>query len=337
MQTNESGNEARPRISATVPVSSERELSEAPLLPPKPLPRKDIKARRKRPPPPPPPIITPRREIKSSSSIESNYIKTEKENNNLSQVKNTEHIRPGMCNSSPNKNNIDEKSQRIESSDESLDKESDMENVCLNNEKDKAASSEENTQINKVFEIIEIRIAKGLQSEQKEENKSNNTTETVNCEQNKLKNKVINEQDQLQPTNKVSPEHENSILESTDKLIDESNDEKENCINSKSCHQEETRTNDRDNFKEVFPTNEGGILSIDNSTVRENEDNETYQSLDMVNDDIKNPEINQILENEEIMEEEDTTDESDESDYYWQSNLATIGEEEETSLEYMNA
>ncbi|KYN09415.1 hypothetical protein ALC57_18477, partial [Trachymyrmex cornetzi] len=346
MQTSESGNEARPRISATVPVSSERELSEAPLLPPKPLPRKDVKARRKRPPPPPPPpIITPRREIKPSSSIESNRI-TGKENNNLSQVKNTEHIRPGVCNSSPNQNNIlDEKSQKIESSDESLDKESDMENICLNNEKDKAASLEEKAQTNKVFEIIEIRMAKGLiekQSDQKEENKSNNTTETVNCEQNKVKNEVINknQQDQLQPTNnsnKVSPEHENSILESTDKLIDESNDEKENCINSKNCHQEETRTNNRDNFKEVFPTNEEDILSVDNSTVRENEDNETYRSLDVVNDDIKNPEINQILENEEITEEEDTTDESDDGDYYWQSNLATIGEEEETSLEYMNA
>lgn len=345
MQTSESGNEARPRISATVPVSSEKELSEAPILPPKPLPRKDVKARRKRPPPPPPPpIITPRREIKPSPSIESNHI-TGKESNNLSQVKNTEHVRPEVCNSSPNKNNIlDEKSQRIESSDKSLDKESDMENICFNNEKDKIASSEENTQTNKVFEIIEIRMAKGLQSDQKEEiakNKSNNTTETVNCEQNKINNEVINRNEQDQPTNnsnKVS-EHENSILESTDKLIDESNDERENCINSKSCHQEENRTNDRDNFKEVFPTIEEDILSVDNSTMRDNEDDETYQSLDVVNDDIKNPEINQILENEEITEEEeeDTTDESDDGDYYWQSNLATIGEEEETSLEYMNA
>ncbi|XP_018302015.1 uncharacterized protein bbg isoform X1 [Mycetomoellerius zeteki] len=219
-----------------------------------------------------------------------------------------------------------------------------MENICFNNEKDKIASSEENTQTNKVFEIIEIRMAKGLQSDQKEEiakNKSNNTTETVNCEQNKINNEVINRNEQDQPTNnsnKVS-EHENSILESTDKLIDESNDERENCINSKSCHQEENRTNDRDNFKEVFPTIEEDILSVDNSTMRDNEDDETYQSLDVVNDDIKNPEINQILENEEITEEEeeDTTDESDDGDYYWQSNLATIGEEEETSLEYMNA
>ncbi|KYN41528.1 Pro-interleukin-16 [Trachymyrmex septentrionalis] len=346
MQTSESGNEARPpRISvATVSVSSERELSEeAPLLPPKPLPRKDVKARRKRPPPPPPPpIITPRREIKPS--IESNRIKTGKENNNLSQVKNTEDVRPGVCSSSPNKNNIlDEKSERIESSDENFDKEPDMENICLNNEKDKAASSEENARTNKVFEIIEIRMAKGLQSDKKEEDKSNNTTETANCEQNKVKNEAIdrNEQDQLQPTNnsnKVSPERENSILESTDELIDESNDEKENCINSKSYHQEETRTNNRDNSKKVFPTNKEGILSIDNSTMRDNENEEiAYQSLDVVNDDIKNPEINQMLENEEITEEEDTTDESDDGDYYWQSNLATIGEEEETSLEYMNA
>lgn len=39
----------------------------------------------------------------------------------------------------------------------------------------------------------------------------------------------------------------------------------------------------------------------------------------------------------ESVEEEDTSDESDQDDYYWQSNLATIGEEEETnSLEYTN-
>jgi len=133
-------------------------------------------------------------------------------------------------------------------------------------------------------------------------------------------------------SNKTTPEHENSNLESTDKRTDKSKNEREKIIDSESC-QEETRTNDRDIFKEVFPLNEKDVLLADNSTVRENEDDETYQSLD----DIKNPKINQMLENEEITEEEDTTDESDDGDYYWQSNLATIGEEEETSLEYVNA
>lgn len=351
-QTNESGNETRPRISVTVPASAERELSEAPLLPPKPLPRKDVKARRKRPPPPPPPpTVTPRRETKPSPTIESNHI-TEKENGNLSQVKSEEHAQPRVCNLSPNKNNIlDENSRRIETSDGNLDRESDTKNICLDNEKDKIASSgeEQVAQTNKVFEIIEIRMAKGLQSDQKEEivkSKLNNAIEIANCEQNKVKGEVAgrNEQDQLQPANnsnkcstgKVPPERQNANLESIDKRIVESNNEKEKYIDSEN-YQEEIRTNDRDTFKVILPSNEEDTLSVDNSTVRESEDDETYQSLDIINDDIKNPEMNQVLENEEVMEEEDTTDESDDGDYYWQSNLATIGEEEETSLEYMNA
>lgn len=342
MQANESGSEARlclcdERISAAVPASSETELSEAPQLPPKPLPRKDVKARRKRPPPPPPPpITTPRREIKPSPSIDSNHL-TEKENENLSQIKSTECIRSGVCNLSPNKNNIlDEKSRRIERSDASLDKESDVKNVCLDNEKDKAASSAEET--DQVFEIVEIRTVKGLQPEKEEiaKNKSNNATETMNCKQNKVKDKVSdkNEQDQSSSANNSSevPEHRNSNSELTDKRIDESNDERERRKDSENCYQEEIRTND----KGVFPSNEEGISSISNSMMQENDD-ETYQSLDVINDDIKNPEVNHVLENEEVIEEEDTTDESDDGNYYWQSNLATIGEEEETSLEYVNA
>ncbi|XP_012522730.3 uncharacterized protein LOC105828784 [Monomorium pharaonis] len=341
-QTSESGNKARPRIATTVPVFSEP--SEAPLLPPKPLPRKDVKARRKRPPPPPPPpIITPRREIKPSPSIESNHV-TEKENENPSQS--TDHVRPSICNSSNKNNVLDEKSQRNETSDESRDRETDIKNVCLDNEKkDKAASLGEDAQTSKVFEIIEIRMTKNLQSDQKEEiakSQPNNATETVNCQQIKVKDEVTNrnERDQLQVANnssKVSPEQRNSNSKesATDKCIDESNDEREKGKDSESCYKEETRTNDRDTFKEEFPRNEEDISPV-NSAAQENEDDETYQSLDVINDDIKNPEINQILENEEVMEEEDSTDESDDGNYYWQSNLATIGEEEETSLEYVN-
>lgn len=339
-QKNESGNEACPRTSGTVPVSSERELSEAPLLPPKPLPRKDVKARRKRPPPPPPPIIIPRREIKPSPSVDSNHI-TEEENENLSQIKSTECIRSKVCDVSPNKNNIlDEKNQRIENSDGNLDKEPEMKNVCFDNEKNKAANSGEDAQTNKIFEIIEIRIAKDLQSEKEEvvKNKSNNITEIINCKQNKVKDEVTDRNEQAQPANtlnKVPPEHQNSNLELIDKRIDETNNERERWKDSENCYQKELKIN-QDTFKEVSPSNEEGISSINNSIVQESEDDETYQSLDVINDDIKNPEMNQILEKEEIMEEEEDTDESDDGDYYWQSNLATIGEEEETSLEYVN-
>ncbi|XP_043466542.1 uncharacterized protein LOC122501268 [Leptopilina heterotoma] len=53
-------------------------------------------------------------------------------------------------------------------------------------------------------------------------------------------------------------------------------------------------------------------------------------------------EIKRCYKREELMDDDDddddTSEESDAGDYYWQSNLATIGEEEETnSLEYNNA
>lgn len=340
-QMSESGNEARlcdERISTTIPASSERELSEAPQLPPKPLPRKDVKARRKRPPPPPPPIVIPRKEIKFSPTTDSNRVTEKEDENLLSQVKSTECIQSGIRTSSPN-NTLDEKSRRIEKSNDDLDKRSDLKDSCLESEKDKAANSGEDAQTNKVFEIIEIRAVKGSKADQKEEiarNKSNSATELTSCKQNKVKDKVTDRDDQPANNSSEVPENQNSNSESIDKRLDESNNERERQKASENCYQEEIRTNDQDTFTEVFPSNEEGIPSINNSVQENEEDDETYQSLDVINDDIKNAGINQALENE-AAEEGDTTDESEDGDYYWQSNLATIGEEEETSLEYANA
>ncbi|XP_029680368.1 uncharacterized protein LOC115245971 [Formica exsecta] len=331
-QTSESENDAR--ISGTVPVSPEREPSEAPLLPPKPLPRKDVKARRKRPPPPPPPpIIAPRREIKSSPSIESNNL-TEKED--ISQ-ESAECVQPGSCDSSLNRSNIPHEFsiERFENLDENS--EPNAKNVSLDDEKDKAASLREDTQTNKVFEIIEIRMAKGLQLNQEEvaRNELNNASETTNCEQNGIKVTDRKKQDQSQSMNNsngISMEL-NSSSGPTDERVDESNNEEEKHLDPEDLYvREETRTNDGDTFNEAFPLHAEDTLSVDNSTLRESEDDETYRSLDEINDDMKNPDVNRMLE-----EEGDTTDESDDGDYYWQSNLATIGEEEETSLEYVNA
>ncbi|XP_014476752.1 PREDICTED: formin-like protein 7 [Dinoponera quadriceps] len=179
--TSELASETRTsRVSATV--SPEREPPDAPLLPPKPLPRKDVKARRKRPPPPPPPpTIAPRREAKPSA--ESNQA-TEGENGDLSQAENAEYVQPGSCNSSsPSRNNVhDEKYQgNVESTCENFE----AAVKSVDSETGVAASGED-TQTNKVFEIIEIRIAKGLQSSQKEEvakDESGSASEAVNtCE-----------------------------------------------------------------------------------------------------------------------------------------------------------
>lgn len=340
-QTSESGNDAR--ISETVSVSPEREPSEAPLLPPKPLPRKDVKARRKRPPPPPPPpIITPRREIKSSPLIESNHL-TEKED--ISQDKSAECVKPGLCDSSLNKNNVFQNSTEIstegfENLNGNSDKECNAKNVYLVDEKDKTTNSSADTQTNKVLEIIEIRMTKGLKFNQKEEiarHEPNSISETTNGEQNGIKDKVIDKQDQSQSMNNSNEilAEENLSLENlslTNKRVDESNEEEKH-LESEDLYQEIIQTNDGDIFKEAFPLED--TLPVDNSVLRESEDDETYRSLDEINDDMKNPDVNRMLE--EVVEEGDTTDESDDGDYYWQSNLATIGEEEETSLEYVNA
>ncbi|EZA48959.1 hypothetical protein X777_12405 [Ooceraea biroi] len=338
-QINECGNETQLRTSTAVP---EREFPEAPLLPPKPLPRKDVKARRKRPPPPPPPpIITPRKEIKPAPSIESNHI--EKENRDTSQIESAENVQPESRNSLPNKSNVptgENRGSGDSNTRESFDAEPATKHTCVNNETD-AASSTGNTQTNKVFEIIEIRMAKSAQANQKEQNtsESEKTSETENCEQNETKDEIANrnKQNHLQPSNDSSKilTDQNSNLESIDKRVDELSDKEEKYINSETPQCEKIRTNDRNTIKKAFSSNAEN-LSIDNS-VREIENDETYRSLDEVNDDMKSPEMNRMLEDEEIVEEEDTTDESDDG-YYWQSNLATIGEEEETtSLEYVNA
>jgi len=245
-----------------------------------------------------------------------------------------------------NKNNVFQNSTEIstegfENSNGNSDRESNAKNVYLTDEKVKTASSSEDTQTNKVLEIIEIRMAKGLQLNQKEEiarHEPNSISETTNCEQNGIKDKVAdrNKQDQSQSMNNsngISTE-QNSSLELTDKRVDESNNEEEKHLDSENLYREGIRTNDdEDIFKEAFPLED--TLSVDNSMLRESEDDETYRSLDEINDDMKNPDVNRMLE--EVVEEGDTTDESDDGDYYWQSNLATIGEEEETSLEYVNA
>lgn len=330
--TSEHANETR------VSASPERELPDAPLLPPKPLPRKDVKARRKRPPPPPPPpTIAPRKE--------SNHV-TEKENEDLSQAENAEYAQAGSCNSSRNQSNVyDEQSRGVDNLGTRENFEPAAKSASPDNEAG-TAGSEEGTQTNKVFEIIEIRMAKGLELSQKEEaaknepdraaEATNNREQTTSMEQSGVNEEVIgkNKQDQSPSSlSKIPTERQHSNEATTEKRTDENNGGEEKYVDSERTCGEKTRVNTRDVFKEGFPS----AGEVDNTVLRESEDDETYQSLDEVNDDMKSPEVNQMLDDEEIMEE-DTTDESDDGDYYWQSNLATIGEEEEiNSLEYVNA
>ncbi|XP_020289932.1 uncharacterized protein LOC109857728 isoform X2 [Pseudomyrmex gracilis] len=337
----ESENDAQ--FSATMPVShDDRELPDAPLLPPKPLPRKDVKARRKRPPPPPPPpSITPRREVKSS--VESNHGEKE-EDRELPQVAAVvEQLvsQSESCNLSSSKSDVFGKSWETEISGENVNGE--LKSDSLDTEK--AKNSEEDAQINKVFEIIEIRVAKGLQSSDQEEitrNESDTTSETTNCEQTGVRNEEItSKSDQLQSANnldKVSSSGRQNSEPTEDNRVNETSNETEKHIDSEN-QREDGRLNDRDMRKETFSSKAKNNLSSENLAFRESENDETYRSLDEVNDDMRTSEVNRMLDDDEtVVEEEDTSDESDDGDYYWQSNLATIGEEEETtSLEYANA
>ncbi|XP_046628688.1 serine-rich adhesin for platelets-like [Neodiprion virginianus] len=73
---------------------------------------------------------------------------------------------------------------------------------------------------------------------------------------------------------------------------------------------------------------------------RKEDEKITYWSLDEVGNELRNSEFaDTILGDAEVCnDDEDSTDDSDGDSYYWQSNLATIGEEEETnSLEFTNA
>jgi len=305
-------NQTSEPASETQASAAEGEFPEAPVLPPRPLPRKDVKVRRKRPPPPPPPpTVTPRREVKlPAMSIESSH--TEKEKRDAPRVESAEDVH--------------DENREVGDSDARFDAEAETKRACIEAETD-AASSTENTRTNKILEIIEIRMSScAMQSDRKDQDRakeSEKASKTEKREQSETRDATISgsKRNHLRSSDNSSEmaTDENPI----DKRIDESSDGEEKRAS------ERIRANDA--------SKEASNAEASSADNRESEDDETYQSLDEINDDMRSPEMNRMLEDDEMMEEEDTTDESDDG-YYWQSNLATIGEEEEiTSLEYVNA
>jgi len=301
-------NQTSEPASETQLFAAEGEFPEAPLLPPRPLPRKDVKVRRKRPPPPPPPpTITPRREVKLPAIESTESSQAEKENRDTPRVaESAEDLHA-------------EERRELADSDARFDAEAETKRACIEDETD-AAGSTENQRTNKILEIIEIRMTSCDQKEQDrtKESEKPSKTEKTRAEQSETRDATISRSKRNQSDN------------SSEIPIDESSDEEEKHT-SESSQRERIRASDASKGA----SNAEASSVIDN---RESEDDETYRSLDEINDDMRSPEMNRrMLEDEEMMEEEDTTDESDDG-YYWQSNLATIGEEEEiTSLEYVNA
>ncbi|XP_015177133.1 PREDICTED: serine-rich adhesin for platelets [Polistes dominula] len=286
-----------------------KDRPDLPVLPPKPLPRKDVKARRKRPPPPPPPPppqppqqqqqqpppTVPRRELVCPTIAEPNQQILEQ--------------------------SVESFSSSFESDQMSLDE------------------FDPNHQgINKVLEIIELRKAKALSPNK----------EIVQIVQEPII-KIINDDcsnDSDAVTSIVVDSNKNEIK------LDENDDDDNN--------DDDVDEDDSSSYKDAISLKRSDTILSENSTYRESEeDDETYKSLDEVNDDLRNTNVNRVLSDENDREihqnvdnvvvvvndeddddnddDDDSTDDSDDGDYYWQSNLATIGEEEETnSLEYVS-
>ncbi|KOC66875.1 Insulin-like receptor [Habropoda laboriosa] len=308
------------RISVNQPVNEPRsqKLSEqsstessdnqdAPVLPPKPLPRRDVKVRRKRPPPPPPPppTITPRTEVKPSSSK-------------------TADRRDAEVNSTPLKNPCDEGvdlEKRKKKSEETDDTES-MENYDL-------VEDDGQPRTNKVLEIIEIRMAKAFLPQR------TNFVAKSEDEEVESKAKCMNDIGRMNgDSERVKV---NAVTISAE--IDESDEENEQVTKFNEPIDESSDTGSVRNESLDRPREVCSPVKTDIFGRRESEDREDcYRSHNDINRDMRSLNLNRGRNEDETMDEDDSSEESDEGDYYWQSNLATIGEEEETnSLEYMNA
>ncbi|XP_066589748.1 uncharacterized protein bbg [Prorops nasuta] len=286
---------------------------EPPTLPPKPFPRKDLKLKRKRPPPPPPPPIS-----SSSAQINSSY-----ENYQI-----------------------------------------DSEAPCPAERKFKpeADLSEQPEQTNKVLEIIEMRKTRSLTPvKEASDLPSQITTNSGENLQSKDENGYVDVIIPLPRKDFVnSPTTSNGLIDSIEKVesLDENtrkqsdgdkvNGEVEEMKN-RSNKSKEARMRNLDDLEKSMGENIRKISNgypedmsgpeeckiVVSSPIEENGECTNLQENESRNDS-EMMETN-CLVREDIFEEEDTSEESDDGDYYWQSNLATIGEEEETnSLEYTN-
>ncbi|KAK2579467.1 hypothetical protein KPH14_010781 [Odynerus spinipes] len=281
---------------------------DAPILPPKPLPRKDVKSRRKRPPPPPPPPPAPRRELSRQAVSD-----------------------PGQ------QPPLTQSCESLESSRESDQSGSLLEQDLLG----------EHQGTNKVLEIIEIRKARALSPNKENIRAQESSASAMSTIRRLEETKVVEDTTRIENDTSMSPRLEASdiaepINENSSMKMDEqrrvaSLDENEEKDREEVEEDEEEESS---SYKDAMSFRRSDTINSENSTYRESEeDDETYRSLDEVNDDLRNTGVNRVFAEQDgrqdSLEEDDTSDESDDGDYYWQSNLATIGEEEETnSLEY---
>lgn len=283
------------------------------ILPPKPLPRKDSKLKRKRLPPPPPPPTAPRREVppvplcnlEISKAIV--HEKTETSDVTILEISSLrkEQQVPSMLNepigvssASPVEIGVINGSISSESTPESVNNDP---TIVYQ------APADEKGVTNKVLEIIEMKRVKALQSE--------NAENLDIIQSNIINNNGFEFIEAIKVPILPSPRHKNVI--NTPKL---SSTESSN-LSSPDVWEVAQDGNDEYNSK----YNES-----------DDDDNESYESLDQI-DDVKIAESVPVIITKQLDDTDSSSESSDDNgdDYYWQSNLATIGEEEETpSIEY---
>uniref|UniRef100_A0A0C9RA28 IL16_0 protein n=2 Tax=Fopius arisanus TaxID=64838 RepID=A0A0C9RA28_9HYME len=294
------------------PNETDKPIDDSLNLPPKPLPRKDSKFKRKRLPPPPPPPTAPRREAPPvphrTSQISKSIVheKPDVDDVTLLQISSLrkEQEKISSIVNEPIPPQLSEKKLEINGSI--------TENISSIIDDPKSLETiphkEDNNTLptNKVLEIIEMKRVKAF-------------LKTEHLPDEILNQSMAMENNDLQFIEETeisifSSSRQKSIVESPVIFARKSPD-----FSSPEVWDEAREHQENDKFGES-----------------DDDDDETYASLSLI-EDSKSLESLPII----ITKELDDTDSSSESsedngdDYYWQSNLATIGEEEETpSLEY---
>lgn len=268
--------------------------SDVPVLPPKPLPRRDVKIRRKRPPPPPPPpppAIPPRAEAKPPSSSSSSS--------------------SSSCSSSSGQTSFENENDENETLR--------VETIAADRLEEAAVARAE--QARPPFDLEERR-----NEEETDDTESMESYEVGACRTNKVLEIIeIRKARAFPPRRAAEEEEEEEVVIKSEDKVNRQQEESKRRIAMEDSDEQVTKFNE--------PVDEESEEKVD-STRRESDESEgSYRScVDESSGD--RPAV--IPTGEQPMEDEDeTSEESDEGDYYWQSNLATIGEEEETnSLEY---
>lgn len=364
-----------------------------PILPPKPLPRKDLKFKRKRPPPPPPP---PRREPpppvplrgindnNTPAKVLADVTVVEISNGDGADLGNLENNRIDSTIGNPDETvefingnclpvNGLANEQLVVDSDKSIT--SVGHRLCDNSSLASPAKINDypgTEMTNKVLEIIEMKKNKAF-GELTPQRSSSSTSQYVDESEDSYS--VISPArgySEVVPAPREKKKLSNIKRAST--VSTEFEDSEESTNSSGSDVWQDTKEHQDSSEANTIANDSGSIggttvtegIDIEKSPMvnslgksREgdednDEDDETYRSLDDMKEDLKSTKNNGTSSSSSSTEEvekdsagtiqadsDSTSDDSEdnaEEDYYWQSNLATIGEEEETSsLEYTSA